>query len=93
MPLESILRAAAPQLEVFEDALFDCLPVEHADRVHGTALAEPIDPAHALLESQRIPRQLEIDDDATTMMQVEAFTGRVGGDEHINRALVERVDG
>ena len=93
MAVESILRAATPQFEMLEDALFDGLRMEQADRVHGTALAESIDPADALLEPQRIPRQLEIDHDAAAMMKIEALTRGVGGDQHINRALVERVDG
>ncbi len=35
--------------------------MEQPNRVNGAALAESIDPADALLEPQRIPRQLEID--------------------------------
>ncbi len=60
------------------------LPVEHANRVHGAALAESIDAADALLEPQRIPRQLDIDDEPATMMQVQAFARRIGRDQHID---------
>ena len=56
------------------------------DRVHGAALPEAIDAADALLEPQRIPRQLDIDDQPAAMMQVEAFAGGIGRDEHVDAA-------
>ena len=66
--------------------------MKQADRVDGSPLPEAIDPADALFETQRIPRQLDIDDEPAAMVQVEAFTGGIGRDEHVEPALVERVD-
>ncbi len=69
---------------MFEDALFDRLPMEQPNRVHGAALAESIDAADALLEPQRIPRQLEIDHEPAAMMQIESLARGIGRDEHID---------
>ena len=67
--------------------------MEQPDRVHRPPLAEPIDAADALLEPQRIPRQLDIDDEPAAVMQVQALAGGIGRDEHVDAAVVERVDG
>ena len=58
----------------------------------GALLAEPVDAADALLEPQRVPRQLDIDHQPAAVMQVQAFAGGVGGDEHIDLAVIERID-
>ncbi|MDP2390482.1 MAG: hypothetical protein Q8N52_09175, partial [Acidobacteriota bacterium] len=61
-------------------------------QVHGMdapLLAESIDPPDALFEANRIPRHFQIDDQATAVVQVEALTGGVGGDEHVQIAALE----
>ena len=66
--------------------------MKQADGVNAALLAEPIDAADALLEPQRIPRQLDIDDQPAAMMQVQSFTRGIGRDQHFETAAIERVD-
>ena len=91
MAIESILRAAAPQSRCSSTALFDRCRMEQPNRVHRPLLAEPIDTADALLEPERIPRQLDVDHEPAAMMQVESFAGGIGRDEDVDAAVVERV--
>ena len=63
------------------------------DRVDRPRLADAIDPADALLEANRIPRQLEIDDEPAAALKVQAFGARIGGEQEVGRAARERVDG
>ena len=56
--------------------------VIHVDRA---LLADPIDPADALLEAHRIPRQLEVDDQTTRALKVEPLGGRIGGKQQTRR--------
>ena len=46
--------------------------------VDPPVLAETIDATDALLESQRIPRQFQRDDEAAALLQVEPLACRVG---------------
>ena len=78
---------------MLEHLAFDRVRMEKSNRVHGALLSEPIDAADALLEPQRIPRQLDVDDEPAAVMQVQPFAGRIGRDQHIGAAGVERVDG
>ena len=66
--------------------------MKHANRVHDASLPKPIDAANTLLEPQRIPRQLDIDDQPAAMMQVQSLAGRIGRDEHVGATCVERID-
>ena len=45
-------------------------------------LADTINASNPLLEPHRIPRELEVDDDATPLVQVEPFSGCVGGEQN-----------
>ena len=60
--------------------------------MHDAFLAKSIDAADALFEPQRVPRQLDIDDQPAAVMQVQSFAGRIGRDEHVGAAGVERID-
>ena len=77
---------------MIENGAFDRAGMKQPDRVHRPALPEAIDTPDALFEPQRIPRQLDIDDEPATMMQVQTFAGGIGRDQHVDPALVERVD-
>ncbi len=44
-------------------------------------LADAIDAADALLESHRVPRQLEVDDEPALPVEVEPLRGGVGGEQ------------
>jgi hypothetical protein len=61
--------------------------------MHGPALTYPVDSADALLQTNRIPRQLEVDDDATAMLKVEAFSSRVRREEDRSSSSAEVVEG
>jgi hypothetical protein len=50
--------------------------------VDRALLTDPIDAADALLEPHRVPRQLEVDDEAAASVKVEAFCGGVGGEQN-----------
>src|SRR5436309_14236730 len=55
-------------------------------------LADAIDPADPLLQTHRIPRQLEIDDDPAALMEVESLAGGVGREQHRAAAADELVE-
>src|SRR5262245_7940036 len=48
-------------------------------------LSDAIHAADALLEAHRIPWKLDVDDQAAALVQVQPFTGRVGGEENRSR--------
>ena len=72
---------------MIEHGAFDRVRVKQPDRMYGASLSKAIDTANALFESQRIPRQLDIDDQPAAMMQVQSFAGRIGRDEDVERGL------
>ena len=49
------------------------------------ALAEPVDPAFALLVPGRVPGQVVVDDGVEVLLQVHALGQAVGGDQHRRR--------
>jgi hypothetical protein len=61
------------------------------DGVHAAGLADSIDSADALLESKRIPGELEVHDQPAPRVQVEAFAGDIRRDEHPCASGCERV--
>src|SRR5436190_7302641 len=77
---------------MFEHALLDRARMKQSDRVNDLLLPDPIDTADALLEPQRIPWQLDIDDQPALMMKIQSFAGGIGGGEHVEVAIVERVN-
>ena len=64
---------------------------KQVDGVHRACLADAIDPADALLEANRIPRELEIDDEPACALKVQALRARIGSDHHIGGAVREGV--
>ena len=56
-------------------------------------LADAIHAADALLEPHGVPGQLEVDDEAAALLQVQAFAGGVGGEQHARAPAGERADG
>ena len=53
--------------------------------MHRSALADPVDPADALLQTHRVPRQFQIDDQPAGVVQVEPFPCGVGGQQYASR--------
>src|SRR5881394_2620649 len=76
---------------MFEHALLDRARMKQSDRVNDLLLPDPIDTADALLEPQRIPWQLDIDDQPALMMKIQSFAGGIGGGEHVEVATVASV--
>src|SRR5262245_44118325 len=64
--------------EVREQPHFTRSGGDQMKRVDGAALTDAVYAADALLDSHRIPRELEADDEAAVMMEIEALCGRVG---------------
>ena len=58
--------------------------------VNRAPLSDAIDAADALLEAHRIPWKLEVDDQPAALVQVQPFSGRVGGEENRSRLAGER---
>jgi hypothetical protein len=61
--------------------------------VDHAPLTDTIDTADALFQAYRIPRQLEIDHQAATVLEIEALASRIGGQHDAGTATVEAVDG
>ena len=60
--------------------------------MHRALLAESIDAADALLEAQRIPRQLDVNHEPASVMQIQPLACGIGRNQDIDAAVVERVD-
>ena len=84
--------AALSQPQALEHAFLHRARMKQPDRVDAPLLAEPIDAADALLEAQRIPWQLQIDDEPAAVMQVQSLTSGIGGDQHVEIAAIERLN-
>ena len=65
--------------------------MKEPNRVHRALLSEPVDAADALFEPQRVPRQLDVDDEPAAMMQVESLAGGIGRHQHLDASVVERI--
>ena len=61
--------------------------------MHGAALADSIDPANALLESHRIPRQFQIDDETARLLEIEPFAAGIRREQETAAAARELFDG
>ena len=68
--LQRLIGAARAQLQAIEHTLLDRPGMKHPNRVDGTLLADSIDTADALLESPRIPGQLDVDDEPAASVKV-----------------------
>ena len=66
------------------DAVVLAVQGDGADDVR--ALAEPVDPAFALLVAGRVPGQVVVDDGLEVFLQVDAFGQAVGRDQHVPAA-------
>ena len=64
------------------------VPYSVTARTTSSALAEPVDPAFALLVAGRVPRQVVVDDGLEVFLQVHAFGQAVGRDQHRPPRLV-----
>ena len=56
-------------------------------RTIGRALAEPVDPALALLVPGRVPGQVVVDDGVEVVLQVDALGQAVGRDQDAARRV------
>jgi hypothetical protein len=65
---------------------------DEVERVHDPALAKTVDAAEPLLEARRIPRQLEVDDASTAVMEVQALTACVGGKQQGRSSCRKPID-
>ena len=57
--------------------------------MHAAGLTDALDAADPLFETQRRPGQLEVDDETTTLLEVEPLAGGVGGEEESSGAVGE----
>ena len=71
-------RGVETRLQVIEDAQFAGVLSDQVERVHAARLADPIDASDPLLETHRIPRQLEVDHHTTGMVKIQSFAAGVG---------------
>jgi hypothetical protein len=63
------------------------------NRVHPPGLADPIDSAGSLLQPERRPRQLEVYDEAASMVKIETLAGGVGREQQPHRTGGELSQG
>src|SRR5262245_30879955 len=71
--------------ETLQDARLASARRDEMKGVNRAPLADAIHAADALLEAHRIPRKLDVDDQTAALVQVQPFTGRVGGEENRSR--------
>ena len=58
--------------------------------MHASHLAMAVNPSLALCHSRRRPGRVEVDDEATPVVQVESLGGGVGREQHPRAAHGER---
>ena len=80
--LMRITRAAAADSQ---HGALRCAVGKQVDRVHRPRLADAIDPADALLEADRIPRQLEVDDEPAVALEIQPFRAGIGREQESRR--------
>ena len=61
-------------------------------RVDASGLTDPIDAANPLFEPNRIPRQFQIENEATPRLQIQTFACRIGCKENARFATNKSVD-
>ena len=61
-------------------------------RVHGPVLADPVDAADALLEPDWRPWQLQVDDQAAALLEIQAFACGIRGQEHLHGSRREALE-
>ena len=72
---------ATRRLKTDEHSRLVAVARNQMEDVHRPALPDSVDPADALLEPHRIPRQLEIDDEPTRPLEIESLAGGVGREQ------------
>src|SRR5262245_28696249 len=81
------------QPEAFQPRGLRRLVADEMDRMDALSLPDAIDASDSLLKAHRIPRQFDIDHQAAAVVQVQALTGCVGGDEKRTRIAFEGREG
>src|ERR1700681_2031972 len=77
-----LARQSDACLEPIEDARLAGVARDEIEGVNAGRLTDAIDAVNTLLEAHRIPRQLEIDDDAARLVKVQPLAGGVGGQKN-----------
>ena len=89
------ISSCAFAMRAFKPAQDPRFPRVAGDQMHGmdgTALSDAIDAADPLLEAHRVPRQLEVDDEAAGVVQIQPFARRVGRQQNATPAGCEAGD-
>ncbi len=86
------LCAADARPQAFHQRCLGLVACDEVERVHGPALAKTVDASGPLLEARRIPRQLEVDDASTAVMEVQALTACVGGKQQGRSSCRKPID-
>jgi hypothetical protein len=85
------LRKAGLQTE--EHSRLAAVSCDQMNDVHGPALPDSVNPPDALLEPDGIPWQLEVDDEATPLLQIEPFASGVGREQKTAASVSEVLNG
>jgi hypothetical protein len=86
------LRRKDPGAQPREDSRLPGAARNQVNGVDDPLLPDPIDAADALLEPHRVPRQLEVHDEAASAMEVQPLGRGVGGEQDAARQALERVE-
>jgi hypothetical protein len=78
---QGVLYASQTEDEGCERRLLTGACGDKVDRVRPPLLADTVDAAGALLETQRCPRQFKIYDESTSLVKIQPLASRVGGQE------------
>jgi hypothetical protein len=73
--------------QALEDVALAGLGGDHVPQVADLGLADAVDAAEALLQAVGVPRQVVVDHQVG-VLQVHAFAGRVGGQQHPHGGVV-----
>ena len=75
-----------------QHAAFDGVGRHEVEDQAVAPLPVAVDAAHALLQPVRVPRDVVVEQDVAAL-QVDAFAGRLGGDQHLDLAVAEPLLG
>jgi hypothetical protein len=92
LKLAEIVGSLLPlSFQARENVILKGTAVHQMDRVDAARLTETVDSADALLEPQRAPGELYVDNQPAAFLQIQAFAGGIGGQQNTRAAAYESM--
>ena len=87
--LESKRDSVQFSVQTLPDFTLDSIGIAHRYHVNRLGLSIAAQPPNALVQAHRVPRQIDMDQGAAVLLQIDAFTGSFGGHQEAYNTSVE----